>query len=61
LADDMELALLFRRIATVELDVPVGTVDEWEWHGPTEAFPDVCRRIGASGLANRARTLAANR
>jgi 5'-3' exonuclease len=61
LADDMELALLFRRIATVELDVPVGTVDDWRWTGPTDAFPDVCKRIGAPGLVNRARALAANR
>ena len=30
-----EDALLFRRIATVERDVPVGTVDEWRWTGPT--------------------------
>ena len=59
LADNMDLALLFRRIATVELDVPVGTVDEWEWNGPTEEFADVCRRIGAPGLVRRARELAA--
>src|SRR6516225_10534524 len=29
LAEERELAVLFRRIATTELDVPVGTVDEW--------------------------------
>ena len=38
LADEMDLALLFRRIATVELDVPVGAVDDWRWTGPTDAL-----------------------
>ena len=40
--DDFELALLFRRIATVETDVDVGAVDEWAWTGPTDAV----RRLG---------------
>jgi 5'-3' exonuclease len=61
LADDRELAVLFRRIATVELDVPVGTVDEWEWKGPTDAFPEICDRIDAPNLVKRATGLAANR
>ena len=29
-------ALLFRQIATVDTDVDVGTVDDWQWRGPTE-------------------------
>jgi hypothetical protein len=57
----MDLALLFRRIATVELDVPVGTVDDWRWTGPTDDFPDLCRRIDAPGLVARARGLSVNR
>jgi 5'-3' exonuclease len=61
LADEMQLAVLFRRIATVELDVPVGTVDEWRWDRPTDAFPEVCARIGAENLAKRAEALAQNR
>src|SRR6476646_8755735 len=61
LADNMDLALLFRRIANVELDVPVGTVDEWEWTGPTDEFANVCRRIGAPGLVGRARAISLNR
>src|SRR5215203_1847779 len=61
LADNMDLALLFRRIATVELDVPVGTVDDWEWTGPTDEFAEMCERIGAPNLVNRAKALAARR
>ncbi len=30
---DFELALLFRRIATIETDVEVGAVDDWRWTG----------------------------
>jgi 5'-3' exonuclease len=61
LADQMDLALLFRRIATVELDVPVGAVDDWRWAGPTAGFADMCRRIEAPNLVSRARGLSVNR
>ncbi len=61
LADEMDLALLFRRIATVELDVPVGTVDEWRWTGPTDAFAAMCQRLDAPRLGVARRSIAANR
>ena len=51
-------AVLFRRLATLETDVPVGTVDDWRWAGPTEGFADVCEKLGASQLARRANALA---
>ena len=54
---NMELAVLFRIVATVDYDVPVGTVDEWEWHGPTDTFADFCDRLGAPALATRATQL----
>jgi 5'-3' exonuclease len=57
LQDQMELAVLFRVIATVDRDVPVGTVDEWQWKGPTAGFPDVCERLGVPALATRAAAL----
>ncbi len=38
LQSQLDLAVLFRRIATVECDVPVGTVDDWRWTGPTAAL-----------------------
>jgi 5'-3' exonuclease len=58
LQDNMELALLFRIVATVDLAVPVGTVDEWRWAGPTPEFDAVCAELGVPALATRARHLA---
>ncbi len=59
LQDNAELAVLFRIIATVDLDVPVGRVDDWLWSGPTAGFPDVCEQLGVPALAVRAAHLAA--
>jgi len=52
-------AMLFRRLATLDLDVPVGTVDDWEWTGPAEpdVFADWCRRLGAPDLPGRVAAL----
>ena len=58
LRDNLELALLFRRIATVETDVEVGMVDDWRWTGPTEGFAAIAARLGAPHLAERATRLA---
>ena len=57
LQDNMADALLFKVIATIALDVPVGTVDEWEWHGPTPALASVAARVGAPDLADRAQRM----
>jgi 5'-3' exonuclease len=51
-------ALLFRRIATVETDIDVGTVDDWEWQGPTDRFETVAAALGSPTLVDRARALA---
>ncbi len=61
LQSSFELALLFRRIATVERDVAVGTVDEWQWRGPTSAFADMCKRLGTTSIARRAQAAGAKR
>ena len=53
--------MLFKRIATVELDVEVGTVDDWHWSGPTPAFESLAQRLGAPELWTRATSLAARR
>ena len=59
LRDNFALALLFRRIATVETDVDVGDVDSWRWAGPRPELVEVAQRIGAPGLVDRAVGLAA--
>ena len=61
LRSQFELALLFRRLATCELDVAVGSVDEWVWHGPTGEFGDWCTRLGSPALRRRADHVAATR
>ncbi|MBW3574770.1 MAG: efflux RND transporter periplasmic adaptor subunit, partial [Actinobacteria bacterium] len=55
LAAQRDQALLFRTLATLRADCPVGTVDEWRWRGPTEAFGAMCERLEAPDLAGRAR------
>ena len=60
LRDGFEDALLYRRIATVELGAPVSaTVDEMEWRGPRPGLNERCAELGAERLAARARQLAA--
>jgi 5'-3' exonuclease len=57
LRDQFELALLFRRIATVETDAPVSeSVDELRWTGPPDpdAFARMCDKLGAPALVGRA-------
>ena len=54
----MDDALLFRRIATVETDIDVGTVDSWKWTGPTADLPAVAEEIGAPDLVQKAQALA---
>ncbi len=58
LREQFDLALLFRRIATVERDAPVGTVDEWRWTGPTAGFAALANELGDPRLAERASRLA---
>ena len=59
LRDGLEDALLYRRIATVELGAPVSaTVDEMEWRGPRPGLDERCAELGAERLATRARELA---
>ncbi len=61
LRDGFEDALLYRRIATVELGAPVSaTVDEMEWRGPGPGLDERCAALDARRLAVRARELAAS-
>jgi hypothetical protein len=54
-----ELALLFRRLATLRYDVDVfQDVDELRWRGPTAGFEDRAQRLGVPGLWERAGRIA---
>ena len=61
LRDNRELAQLFVRLATAVTDIDVGTVEEWEWKGPTERFGRVAEQLGARELAKRAADAAGRR
>ena len=51
-------AVLFRRIATIDDDVEVGTVDDWKWSGPTAEFAAVCDELDNRELLEYAERLA---
>jgi 5'-3' exonuclease len=47
LADRRDEAELFRVLATLVIDVQVGTVDEWRWSGPGGDLESWCERLDA--------------
>lgn len=56
LEENRELALLFRRLATLRTDAPVfGDLEDLRWRGPTAAFEQAAQRLGVPGLWDRAR------
>ncbi|HKQ59901.1 MAG TPA: 5'-3' exonuclease H3TH domain-containing protein, partial [Candidatus Polarisedimenticolaceae bacterium] len=62
LVEQWERALLFRRLATLRTDAPIGVdVDGLRWQGPRAEFADWARRLGAPALLDRAVQLAAKR
>jgi 5'-3' exonuclease len=55
-------ALLFRRLATLDVDAPVSdSVDDFQWTGPADpaAFAEFCERLGAVRLIERTNRLTA--
>jgi 5'-3' exonuclease len=62
LAEQRDLALLFRKIATVvcEIDGP-RNLDDNQWKGPRQGFEDVCRSIDAPMAIRRIEKLLQNR
>src|SRR5205823_251395 len=62
LAEQREQALLFRRLATLRTDAPLGVdVDGLRWTGPRAEFAAWSARLGAPALHERAVALAAAR
>ncbi len=57
LGEQRDLALLFKRLATLRTDAPLfQDVDELQWQGPTTAFAAVAERLGDARLLGRSRT-----
>jgi 5'-3' exonuclease len=56
-----DLAMLFRDLATLRTDAPVGAVDEWRWREPSPALEEWAERLGAPGIVKRAGRLAGRR
>jgi len=55
LGDKRDLALLFKKLATLRSDAPLfRRVDELRWAGPTPAFQSIATRMDASRLLERA-------
>jgi len=61
LAAGRKVAVLFKDLATLRTDAEVGAVDDWQWRGPADDFPDWCARFGWPRLARRAEALATAR
>ena len=56
---NVDLALLFRHIATIETNVAVGSVDDWRWQGVRTEFAAIAMELGAAQLIERADRLSA--
>ena len=61
-SNNLELALLFKKLATLCIDAPlfspttgslIRDVEELRWHGPTPSFAAVAERIGDARLVTR--------
>ena len=62
LAEQRELALLFKRLATLAPEPPViANVDELRWSGPRDDFEALCARLASPMLQRRASGLALRR
>ncbi|MFN7150086.1 MAG: 5'-3' exonuclease H3TH domain-containing protein, partial [Microthrixaceae bacterium] len=58
LSEHYDDALLFKRLATLDTSVDVGTVEQWEWAGPTAELESWCARLDAPDVLAKARRVA---
>ncbi len=58
LAEHRDDAALFKRLATLDTSVDVGSVDDWRWAGPTADFEDVCDRLDALDVLGKVHRIA---
>lgn len=57
LAADYDHAMLFRTLATLRTDVPVGTVDQWRWSGPLAGAETIIGEVDAPDALRKLRRL----
>ena len=58
LEENRPLAMLFRTLATLRIDVPVfRAVEDLRWRGPAPEFERVAQQLGVPGLWDRARRI----
>ncbi|MGZ5441930.1 MAG: 5'-3' exonuclease [Thermoanaerobaculia bacterium] len=58
-AENLEHALLFKKLATLRTDAPLfDDFEELRWRGPTSSFAAVANAMGAAGLAARVEKIA---
>ncbi len=58
LADNLDDALLFRRIGTLDMAAPVSkSVDDLQWSGPTAELPAIAAELDAPDLVSKAKKL----
>ena len=61
LGEQQQLALLFKRLATLRTDAPLfDDVEELRWQGPTSTFAKFTKKFDEPRLLERANALAAN-
>jgi len=57
LRDQRPMAELFKQVATVVTDVsddvPLGSVDDWEWRGPTKDLGTIAKQLNMTDLVER--------
>ncbi|MBM3806078.1 MAG: flap endonuclease [Actinobacteria bacterium] len=53
LRENKKDAELFRTLATLVRDVPVGTVDSWRWKSETSTFDAISKKFGGAYLSDR--------
>jgi 5'-3' exonuclease len=57
LRDQRPMAELFKQVATVVTDVsddvPLGSVDDWEWRGPTKDLVAIAKQLNMTDLVER--------
>jgi 5'-3' exonuclease len=54
LKDNLDRALLFKKLATLRIDAPLfGDVEQLHWRGTTDSFASVAQKIGDPRLATR--------